>query len=46
MNVTVNGVLREFPDGMNALDIAGELDRELKKTALAARVNGSSTSKS
>ena len=40
MNVTVNGVLREFPDGMNALDIAGELDRELKKTALAARVNG------
>ena len=40
MNVTVNGALREFPDGMNALDIAGELDRELKKTALAARVNG------
>ncbi len=40
MNVTVNGALREFPDGMNALDIACELDRELKKTALAARVNG------
>ena len=40
MNVTINGALREFPDGMNALDIAGELDRELKKTALAARVNG------
>ena len=40
MNVTVNGALREFPDGMNALDIAGELDRDLKKTALAARVNG------
>ena len=40
MNVTVNGAPHEFPDGMNALDIAGELDKELKKTALAARVNG------
>ncbi len=40
MNIFVNGVAHEFPNGMNALDIAGELDKELKRTALAARVNG------
>ena len=40
MKITIQGSIREFPDGMNALDIAGEIDKELKKSALAARVNG------
>ena len=31
---------REFENGMNALDIAGQLSQDLKKQALAARVNG------
>ena len=31
---------REFENGMNALDIAGQLSQELKKQALAARVDG------
>ncbi len=35
-----NGSVREFADGMNALDIAGELSQQLKKDALAAEVNG------
>ena len=40
MNVTVNGAPHEFPDGMNALDVAGEISQELKKAALAARLDG------
>ena len=40
MKISIQNEIREFPDGMNALDIAGEIDRELKKTALAARVDG------
>ena len=40
MKITYQGEIREFADGMNALDMAGEIDKELKKAALAARVNG------
>jgi len=40
MKITYQGGIREFADGMNALDMAGEIDKELKKAALAARVNG------
>ena len=40
MKITYQGEIREFTDGMNALDMAGEIDKELKKAALAARVNG------
>ncbi len=39
MKITYQGEIREFADGMNALDMAGEIDKELKKAALAARVN-------
>ena len=31
---------RSFEDGMNALDIAGQLSQQLKKDALAAQMNG------
>ena len=37
MKITDQGEIREFADGMNALDMAGEIDKELKKAALAAR---------
>ena len=37
MKITYQGEIREFADGMNALDMAGEIDKELKKAALAAR---------
>ena len=40
MNLTLKGEVRVFEDGMNALDIAGALSQELKKTALAARLDG------
>ncbi len=40
MKITFNGIVREFADSTNALDIIGEIDKDLKKTALAARVNG------
>ena len=40
MKIKVLGQEREFADGMNALDIVSELDGELKKQALAARLNG------
>ncbi len=40
MKLTINGQAYEFENGMNALDIAGEIDRDLKKNALVARING------
>ncbi len=40
MKIMVNGNAYEFENGKNALDIAGEIDKELKKSALAAKVNG------
>ncbi len=40
MKLTINGQAYEFENGMNALDIAGEISKDLKKTALVARING------
>ena len=40
MNLTINGEIKQFEDGMNALDIAGKLPGDVKKTALAARLDG------
>ena len=40
MKLNIGGEIREFEDGMNALDIAGKLGGDLKKTALAARLDG------
>ena len=40
MKLTVNGQAYEFENGMNALDIAGEISKDLKKDALVARING------
>ena len=40
MSLNLKGEKREFVDGMNALDIAGEISQELKKAALAARLDG------
>ena len=41
MKITLkDGSQHEFENGMNALDIAGQLSQELKKQALAARVDG------
>ena len=40
MKLTINGQAYEFENGMNALDIAGEIDKDLKKNALVARING------
>ena len=40
MILNLKGEKREFADGMNALDSAGEISQELKKAALAARLDG------
>ena len=40
MILTLKGDKREFADGMNALDVAGSISQELKKNALAARLDG------
>lgn len=40
MKLSINGQEYEFENGKNALDIAGEISKDLKKTALAARING------
>jgi len=40
MKLTINSQAYEFENGMNALDIAGEIDKDLKKNALVARING------
>ena len=40
MIIRVNGQELSFEDGMNALDIAASLGDEVKKSALAAKVNG------
>ena len=39
MNLTINGEVKHFEDGMNALDIAGKLPGDVKKTALAAKLD-------
>lgn len=40
MNITLNGNSMVFEKGSSALDMMEALDKELKKTAIAARVNG------
>ena len=39
MNLTINGEVKHFEDGMNALDIAGKLPGDVKKNALAAKLD-------
>ena len=39
MNLIVNGIPMEVEDGANALDLSGSISKELKKEALAARLN-------
>ena len=43
MNLTINGEVNHFEDGMNALDIAGKLPGDVQKTALAASGLGSAS---
>ena len=40
MNLVINGEQRQYDPGINALDILAGSDSELKKTAIAARLNG------
>ncbi len=40
MELKLKGDVRVFEDGMNALDIAGAISQDLKKNALAARLDG------
>ncbi len=40
MNIELKDGARAFEDGMNALDIAKQLNQQLYKSAVAARVNG------
>ena len=40
MKLIVNGIPMDVEAGKNALDLAGEISKELKKDALAARING------
>ena len=39
MKLIVNGIPMEVEDGVNALDLSGNISKELKKEALAARLN-------
>ena len=40
MKLSINGQEYEFENGKNALDIAGEISKDLKKEALVARLDG------
>ncbi|MEE1200622.1 MAG: threonine--tRNA ligase [Christensenellales bacterium] len=40
MRLIVNGISMDVEQGKNALDLAGEISKELKKEALVARLNG------
>ena len=40
MKLMVNGIPMEIEAGKNALDLSGEISKELKNEALAARING------
>ena len=40
MKLMVNGIPMEVEAGKNALDLSGEISKELKKEALVARING------
>ena len=37
MKLTINGEVLEFEDGMNALDVADKLGKDVKKAAVAAK---------
>ncbi len=39
MKLIVNGIPMEVEDGVNALDLSGNISKEVKKEALAARLN-------
>ena len=40
MKLTINGEIREYESAVNALDVAGQISRDLQKEAIAARFNG------
>ena len=40
MILTLKGEKREFENGLNLLDIAGQINQQLKKDALCAKVDG------
>ena len=40
MKLTINGEVLEFEDGMNALDVADKLGKDVKKAAVAAKLDG------
>lgn len=40
MNITMKGNVREFDQGVTALDIAAAINQDMKKRALCARING------
>ena len=40
MQITVKGQTKEFKPGVNALDIFRDMDKEARKDAIAARING------
>ena len=40
MKLMVNGIPMDVEAGVNALDLSGEISKELKKEALVARLNG------
>ena len=45
MVITLKNGQKEFENGMNALDIAGQLSQDLKKQAICARMCRSSSKK-
>ena len=40
MKLTINGEVLEFEDGMNALDVADKLGKDVKKAAVADKLDG------
>ena len=40
MKLTINGEVLAFEDGMNALDVADKLGKDVKKAAVAAKLDG------
>lgn len=40
MQITVKGQTKEFEPGVNALDVFRDMDKEARKDAIAARING------
>ena len=40
MIISLRGENREFENGLSAFDVAGQINQNLKKNALCARING------